>query len=193
MAKVCAKDICFYNTDAKVDSKSSFVSKSHLLTSFRIKVHTVMRAARPQTHFRFHSKESHLGALLSLPRQLKQPRLPRCSWSGFRGPHSTSLSKHYPTFPPPRRGSLSRNFQRLLEASNWELDGEAKHGARWEEVGPSQYWAPSLPYSVIVLTEVESWRGGGSRGVKPCLLCLGVLESRSRLDLIFTPSSFLLP
>lgn len=92
----------------------SFVSKSHMWTSFRMKAHTVLRAARPQSHFWFHSKESHLHALLSLLRQLKQCRLPRCSWSSFTGPRSTSLSKHYPDIPAALPGFPFQEFPEVV-------------------------------------------------------------------------------
>lgn len=127
------------------------------------------------------------GGPLSLSWQIKQSRTDY-SWSQLRRPQQ----KFIQTLPQHSLSSLSRNFQRFEGQCCRQLLGvsnrEARHSTQWSgtipKLSPSPPAAPLL--SVIVLTEVEGWGCGGSRGVKPSLLCLGVLESRSRLDLIFS-------
>lgn len=104
------------------------------------------------------------------------------------------------TLPQHSLSSLSRNFQRfevqhcreLLGFSDRELIHSTQLGGSIPKMGPSPPGPVLL--SVIVLTKVVGWgrEWVGSRGVKPCLFCLGVLESRSWLDLIFSllPSLF---
>lgn len=117
------------------------------------------------------------------------------AWAASEDPEAKVYPNITSAFLPSYRDSLSRNFQKLLEAR--QLLGVRRRGQTRCTLGGGgsipALGPLSLLRSVIVLTEVEWWRGGGSRGVKPCLLCLGVLESRSRLDLIFTPSSSVLP
>lgn len=199
LATVFAEGICFCNTDAKVDDnfllKISFVSEYHIWNSFQMKAHTVLRAELPHTQFKSFQRIPPGRTFVFYGGKWNNPDSPDVAGAASEDPAAQVYPNNTPTFPPPCRSPLSRNFQSLWEAR--QLPGVRWRGQTRRTAGGGgsiPIPGPLSPLlSVIVLTEVEWWRGGGSRGVKPCLLCLGVLESRSRLDLIFTPSSSALP
>lgn len=107
---------------------------------------------------------------------------------------SVQNQKFIQTQPQHSLNSLSKNFQRLqgqhcrqpLSSSNREARGCARRGGTVPSLGPSPPAAPLLCYCFDWgrgMT-VKGW--GGSCAVRPCLFWLTVLESRSRLDLIFS-------
>lgn len=107
--------------------------------------------------------------------------------------------KFIQTWPQHSLSSLSKNFQRLEGQCCRQLPGRSNKGVGWgvhggvePAPGPGP---PLLSVAPSPLCYCFDWgrgmsvRGwGGSRGVRPSLFCLSVLESRSWLDLTPPPT-----